>query len=72
MPEPFFYIWMTQNKMITFFAHFLINNFAASLITIGAFEIYYNNNLIYSKLQNGHLPSVDDLMEAFQELSLKK
>eukprot|EP00916_Digyalum_oweni_P006133 GHVL01010582.1.p1 GENE.GHVL01010582.1~~GHVL01010582.1.p1 ORF type:complete len:114 (+),score=4.61 GHVL01010582.1:375-716(+) len=45
--------------MITFF----IGNFiSGSLLKSGAFEIYLGNELVWSKLATGQLPSVHDLI----------
>ena len=52
-----------------FIVHYTMNRF---LSTSGAFEIYYNEKLIYSKLQTKNLPSISNIEEILKKLHLKK
>ncbi len=59
--EPPFIVWMNSNKVGAFFMLFMINNIANSLLATGAFEVYLNDELIFSKLQTKRFPSVRDI-----------
>ena len=48
---------MMENKMHTVLMLFLVSSFAQKLLVTGAFEISYNGNLIFSKLETGQVPS---------------
>lgn len=61
MTEPPFVVWMNSNKVGAFFILFMMNNIANSFLATGAFEVYLNDELIFSKLQSKRFPSVRDL-----------
>lgn len=54
---PAFLEVVRENKMKTVMFMFLVNSFAQKLTATGAFEISYNNDLIFSKLESGMVPS---------------
>lgn len=62
--EPAWFKEMNKNKVATFAFLFIINTFGNSQLATGAFEIYYNEQLIYSKLSTGKLPNGEDLVNA--------
>jgi selT/selW/selH-like putative selenoprotein len=64
IPEPDFIHWMENNKGIVFFGLFMLNSVGNSMITTGAFEIYLNDELIFSKLNGGHVPNGEDIISA--------
>jgi thioredoxin reductase-like selenoprotein T len=64
IPEPEFVRWMAANKMGAFFAFFMINNVANSFVATGAFEVYLDDKLIFSKLEMHRMPSPADLTRA--------
>lgn len=47
--DPVFYSFIKRNKIVVGGALFLMNNLGSSLLATGAFEVYYNGELIYSK-----------------------
>lgn len=68
MPHPGWYLWMKENKMTAmigiFFGGNLING---QLLATGAFEIYVDDVLIFSKLQSGKLPTKPEIFSAIQD-----
>ena len=54
-----------DNKTMVFFALFMINTFGANQLSTGAFEIYFNGDLIYSKLNTGVMPRELELTRIF-------
>jgi len=61
--------YIKNNKMQTFFVIFLCNTFGSSLLSTGAFEVYCNNHLIFSKLATGELPNVQFLLQEIAKLA---
>ncbi|KAK3269178.1 hypothetical protein CYMTET_22364 [Cymbomonas tetramitiformis] len=59
MAPPEFYTSLTSNKFGTCVgAWFIGNTIYQNLISTGAFEVYYNGEAIFSKLETGSLPDV--------------
>ncbi len=66
IPEPSWYVdYVKNNKTGCFFVLFMINTFGANQLSTGAFEIYFNGDLVYSKLMNGRLPREAELYHTF-------
>ena len=59
-PEP--YKLLKENKLLVGAALFMLNVFGSKGLSTGAFECYYNGQLVHSKLQSGRVPSVDDIV----------
>ena len=64
MAEPRLYIMMKENPVSTFACLFLINSLGASQLSTGAFEIKLNDIVIYSKLSEGRLPNLNDIISS--------
>ena len=54
-PEP--YKLFKENKLVAGVALFALNVFGSKGLSTGAFECYYNGQLVHSKLQTGRAPS---------------
>lgn len=50
-----------ENKFAVMAGVFLLNNVAQNAVRTGAFEISYGGELLFSKLQTGHLPSDSEI-----------
>jgi selT/selW/selH-like putative selenoprotein len=65
MPVPHWYRQVAQNRigylMLAFFVGNMISN---SLKQTGAFEVYYDGRLIWSKLQSGRVPDLGSILRA--------
>jgi thioredoxin reductase-like selenoprotein T len=61
MAEPEFMTFVNNNKMMVFFGLFMCNSMGNNLLATGAFEIYVDNQLMFSKLQTGRLPGAEDI-----------
>lgn len=70
IPEPDLLKQMQDNKMMTFMTVFMLNSLATSMSSTGAFEIEFNGQIIYSKLQEGRMPSASVLISRFDKLGL--
>lgn len=65
VPHPAWYLKIKENSVACFFGGFMFNNLGTSLLSSGAFEIYIDGVLIYSKLKTGRPPNQNDVLEAF-------
>jgi len=53
---------MKEKKTIVIIVCMLLgNNVVSSLMSTGAFEVFLDNKLIFSKLQTGGMPSAQDI-----------
>ena len=58
-PIPPWQTYLGNNKMSTCMTSWLLGNTVAqNLVSTGAFEVYYDGNLVFSKLTTGKLPVV--------------
>ena len=63
--------YLSENKMMLFMCLFLCNSLAGSLISTGAFEVEFNNQVVFSKLEMGRRPTLDELMVNLAKAGLK-
>mmetsp|Transcript_5432 Transcript_5432/g.5586 ORF Transcript_5432/g.5586 Transcript_5432/m.5586 type:complete len:129 (+) Transcript_5432:341-727(+) len=61
IPYPQFYTQIKENKMQFMIVMFLINSFGANMLKTGAFEIIFDGEVIFSKLELHRLPEVPEL-----------
>jgi len=54
---------MKENQMQSIMFIFLCNYVGGQMLETGAFEIHYEDQLIFSKIQSGGLPQMDQLMD---------
>jgi len=69
--EPEILKWMTANKMNAFCLIFMMGFMSTQLMATGAFEVYYNGNVVYSKLDEGKIPHVQDLVRTLRMLGVQ-
>jgi selT/selW/selH-like putative selenoprotein len=55
---------LNNNKSSVIFGLFILNSLCAQLVSTGAFEVYVNDELVFSKLQMGRVPVVEDIIAA--------
>ena len=56
IPEPYFITLIKTNKIMTFIALIYLNSLGSSMLASGAFEIYLNGEIIFSKLESKVFP----------------
>jgi selT/selW/selH-like putative selenoprotein len=61
MEEPRLVLQMKENKVMVLGALFMLNNLGNSQLATGAFEIFVDNELVFSKINTGRTPSQDDM-----------
>jgi len=66
MEEPAPVKWMSNHKMNAFCLVFMMGFMSTQLMATGAFEVYYNGQLVFSKLNEGRIPHVNDLVRNLQ------
>jgi len=63
-PTPNIYSWLLNNKMYGSFVVFFVSGMVESqLVSTGAFEVLLNEEIIWSKLSIGRVPSPPELMQ---------
>lgn len=63
---------MQDNKLAAFMMLFFLGNtIQQSLLATKAFEIYHGDQLIWSSLETGRLPNVQDLIMAFKKTGVE-
>lgn len=63
-PTPSWYQYALDNKIyFCLMVFFLSNAIEGQLYSTGAFEVHYNDVLVWSKLKNGRIPSAQELMQ---------
>lgn len=60
---------ISQNKMQTFVALYVINLIGSNLLSTGAFEVYVEDELIWSKIETGRLPEMQYLLQEITKLA---
>ena len=59
---PALYYQVKEKKMIAFFVVFLLgNNVIGMLLQTGAFEIYLDGKVVFSKIQTGRMPTLNEV-----------
>lgn len=65
MQTPAVFNWMVSNKLSACLMLFMLSNtIEGVLMSTGAFEIYMGNDLLWSKLESGRVPSPMELIQA--------
>lgn len=59
--EPAWLATLTSNRLYLMVGYFLLNSVVSSLSSSGAYEVYLNDELLYSKLKLGAAPSVEQV-----------
>lgn len=70
IPEPDIVKSIQENKMVAFFGTFVMNSWANSLTATGAFEVTLDGQLIFSKLEQGHMPNGREIIELMLQAGL--
>ena len=69
---PALYEQAQQNKMMVLGSLWFVNNFGNSQLSTGAFEMYLDDELIFSKMNSkGTVPSGEDILRIMKEAGFK-
>lgn len=69
MDTPRLWTHMTQSKIYSsFIIVFLSNSIESNLMSTGAFEIFYNDVPVWSKIETGRMPSMPELVTMIDNL----
>ncbi len=66
--EPSILTNLREQKLLVIGIHFLLNMVSSNLVSSGAFEIIYNNQLIHSKIQTGTVPTSEEIIYKLRQL----
>lgn len=68
METPRWWNYLTQSKVSSsLMILFLANSIESNMMSTGAFEIYYNDLPIWSKIETGKMPTAQDLLSQIQQ-----
>jgi len=63
--------WLKDHQAILIICFFVCNLMSSSLIQTGAFEVLYDGELIWSKLETGKLPTPEYLIQQLKQFAQK-
>ncbi|CAI9736559.1 Hypothetical predicted protein [Octopus vulgaris] len=64
MQTPSMFTWATSNKIYScMMVFFLSNALEGHMISTGAFEVTFNDVPVWSKLENGRIPSPSEMFQ---------
>mmetsp|Transcript_994 Transcript_994/g.1803 ORF Transcript_994/g.1803 Transcript_994/m.1803 type:complete len:89 (+) Transcript_994:578-844(+) len=72
MPIPGWLQHAQENKFMTFAMLFLFNNVAHNMASTGAFEVSLNGQVLFSKLESGRMPRVEELVTSLTAMGLTR
>jgi len=61
--------FMKENQAATITVLLVANWLSSQLLSTGAFEVFYDDDLVFSKLHTGSLPEVNDLLRQLNQRS---
>jgi len=68
VPVPEWYAGIQENKMMAMVGVFFMGNMMESnLLSSGAFEVSVNEEVVWSKLETGYLPSLEHLISLIDD-----
>lgn len=68
VPVPEWYTSIQENKIMAMVTIFFVGNMVESnLLSSGAFEVEVNGQKVWSKLETGHLPTMEHLISLIEE-----
>ena len=65
MPVPAWQQWMKDNKLMSGLGIMFAGNIGQQLRATGAFEVYVNGELLFSKLASGTVPVVEVMRDGW-------
>jgi selT/selW/selH-like putative selenoprotein len=68
--QPEWYKMILANKMALFFFVYIANAIAQNAAQTGAFEIVHNGKVVFSKLENGQLPNIEEIVNGLRRNGL--
>lgn len=70
-PEPFFVPALRRNPMFTILGLSMVNSMLGSLATTGAFEVYIDGELVFSRLESGTFPRGGLLVSELEQRGMR-
>lgn len=67
LPAKVFEFFENKSPISCFLVYFIGNGLVNSISNTGAFEVLVDNKLIFSKLQSGRMPHVDEVMSLIKK-----
>jgi len=63
---------MQENQLQVFMGLFVLSSIAQNLQATGAFEIRVNDKLVFSKLETGKMPSLDEVVHLLEGAGIER
>jgi selT/selW/selH-like putative selenoprotein len=70
IPVPDFVRQLENNRLPVFLGLFMLNNLANGLVSTGAFEVYLDDQLVFSKLEAKRFPAANDVIQGLAMFGL--
>ena len=67
---PSWYESITKNKLAFIGSTMLLNSLVQNSVQSGAFEIFYNGKPVYSKLESGKMPTIDQIINGLERAGM--
>lgn len=72
LATPSIIVSMRTNVMPAFVGFMVLGSVSQNMLSTGAFEVYYNDNLVFSKIQTRRWPTMTELDDLLQRKGLRK
>jgi selT/selW/selH-like putative selenoprotein len=66
--EPTFLHNFREQKLFVIAVHFALNMVSSKLISSGAFEVIYNDQILHSKIETGTVPTTEEIVYKLSRL----
>ncbi|EQC33896.1 hypothetical protein SDRG_08576 [Saprolegnia diclina VS20] len=65
-------VQMRENKFAAFAGLMILGSISQSMLATGAFEVYFNDELVFSKIRMNRWPTMQELIELLQAAGLQR
>lgn len=69
--QPEWYKAVAENKMTVFMMVWILNSVAQNMCATGAFEITLDGKMLFSKIKEGRMPTIDEVVNLLSRRGLK-
>ncbi|CAM9817563.1 unnamed protein product [Hapterophycus canaliculatus] len=71
VPQPFFVPVMRRNRMPTIVGLIVVNSVCSSFLATGAFEVFIDGELVFSRLESGKFPTGAIMKRELEERGMR-
>ncbi|OQR92205.1 hypothetical protein THRCLA_08767 [Thraustotheca clavata] len=66
------FVQMRENKFMAFAGFMILGSVSQSMLATGAFEVYFNDDLVFSKIQMNRWPTMQELVDLLHVHGLQR